>query len=239
MNSAFRRRCISQADDRPYLLDLKDLTQGAWHALSTRPCSFCGSNQLPEERSLTNVAVLKWKEPIVDSNVLPSCPLCWSVRSGKTPEELRTKARKITDFVENRRAAVFDTVSKQWSSSERAPAVVYRSGRREKQKCQRELAHDAQRQINVLMAFPCYYCGDESSGIDRVQSSTCPTYSTGNMVPCCSDCNSMKHVLPKNTFLGHMKRLTNEVSGGNEDETDPVLLKETNHQNKRRTIALK
>ena len=207
--SSFRDECIRQAADRPYSLNLNILSPETWQILYTQPCAFCGSNQLSEQRSLTNIAVLKWKQPIVDSNVLPSCPLCWSVRSGKSPEALRAKASKITDFIENRRSAVFDQVSKKWKSSERSPAVIYRSGRREKHKCQRELANDAQRQINVMMAFPCYYCGDESSGIDRVDSGSCPTYSSGNMVPCCGDCNSMKHVLPKNTFLHHIRRLAN------------------------------
>ena len=53
----------------------------------------------------------------------------------------------------------------------------------------------------------CHYCGDSLNGIgiDRVDSSK--GYSLGNVVPCCSKCNFMKHVLTTDEFLTHIKKI--------------------------------
>ena len=58
--------------------------------------------------------------------------------------------------------------------------------------------------FDEFMSFwqkPCHYCGDEikTVGIDRINSSE--GYVCGNMVSCCSICNTMKMSLSLNDFL--------------------------------------
>jgi hypothetical protein len=57
---------------------------------------------------------------------------------------------------------------------------------------------------------PCRYCGKYSNGedvcgIDRVDSNK--GYIEGNMVPCCSICNSMKNSLTQEEFIGHIRHI--------------------------------
>lgn len=54
---------------------------------------------------------------------------------------------------------------------------------------------------------PCFYCGTEIAtiGIDRIDSNLC--YCIGNIVPCCSICNTMKLALPRNVFVTHCAKV--------------------------------
>lgn len=59
-------------------------------------------------------------------------------------------------------------------------------------------------QFNILQHKPCYLCGKESSithknGIDRIDSSK--GYISGNMGPCCGECNFMKNKFNLDLFL--------------------------------------
>jgi hypothetical protein len=53
----------------------------------------------------------------------------------------------------------------------------------------------------------CYYCGGDIKGIgiDRVDNKR--GYTFDNIVPCCSNCNFMKHALSKDEFLQHIKNI--------------------------------
>lgn len=53
----------------------------------------------------------------------------------------------------------------------------------------------------------CFYCGDlfDGMGIDRIDSDK--GYVLGNIVPCCSKCNFMKHVLSIDDFIAHIKKI--------------------------------
>lgn len=46
---------------------------------------------------------------------------------------------------------------------------------------------------------PCYYCGGEGYGIDRLDSSI--GYLKDNITSCCSMCNYMKSTYTKNEFI--------------------------------------
>lgn len=50
-----------------------------------------------------------------------------------------------------------------------------------------------------LFTSPCYYCGEDGLGIDRVNSSR--GYEDDNVVPCCSICNTMKMATSQEEFL--------------------------------------
>lgn len=57
----------------------------------------------------------------------------------------------------------------------------------------------------------CYYCNDKikGMGIDRIDNKK--GYVLDNIVPCCSKCNFMKHVLNKNEFLKRIKQISNNL----------------------------
>jgi hypothetical protein len=58
----------------------------------------------------------------------------------------------------------------------------------------------------------CYYCNDDikGMGIDRLDSNI--GYVLNNLVPCCSKCNYMKHVMNKYEFIKHMKKILNNLN---------------------------
>lgn len=51
----------------------------------------------------------------------------------------------------------------------------------------------------------CFYCGANSSGIDRLDSSK--GYIYGNMVTCCTQCNYMKRDYTKEEFINQCIRI--------------------------------
>lgn len=51
----------------------------------------------------------------------------------------------------------------------------------------------------------CLYCGDVSTGIDRIDSKI--GYSISNMVPCCDFCNYAKHKLTVLDFTNHINKI--------------------------------
>ena len=59
-----------------------------------------------------------------------------------------------------------------------------------------------------LLKQPCAYCGGTSKiGIDRVDNSK--GYTKENSVPCCKDCNYMKHRQSREDFIKNCKRVAN------------------------------
>jgi hypothetical protein len=58
----------------------------------------------------------------------------------------------------------------------------------------------------------CYYCGDQINGlgIDRVNNEK--GYVLNNVVPCCSKCNFMKHVLSKVDFISHIMKIIKHLN---------------------------
>ena len=53
----------------------------------------------------------------------------------------------------------------------------------------------------------CFYCGDKTNhiGIDRVDSKI--GYQLGNVVPCCTNCNTMKMIKPKSMFIAQCMKI--------------------------------
>lgn len=67
---------------------------------------------------------------------------------------------------------------------------------------------------NDCVAFyktKCYYCGGniKALGIDRVDNNK--GYILENIVPCCSTCNFMKHMLNEITFIDHLKKIVKHL----------------------------
>lgn len=75
-------------------------------------------------------------------------------------------------------------------------------------------------EFESLLFRPCHYCGGAPSnmarrdssaggvlynGIDRIDSAK--GYTTGNMVPCCGICNTMKNTLSPERFLEHVRKI--------------------------------
>lgn len=50
-----------------------------------------------------------------------------------------------------------------------------------------------------IVEKPCYYCGGEGYGIDRLDNSM--GYLKGNIVSCCSMCNYMKNAYTEEDFI--------------------------------------
>lgn len=60
-------------------------------------------------------------------------------------------------------------------------------------------------QFERIKSLPCTYCNGQSTGIDRVDSSD--GYVEGNIVPCCSLCNTMKLNHSVDKFLNHINKI--------------------------------
>jgi len=59
--------------------------------------------------------------------------------------------------------------------------------------------------FNAFLNKPCFYCGDISLGLDRIDSSV--GYIKENCVPCCFRCNSMKSNLTQSEFFSHIGKI--------------------------------
>lgn len=55
---------------------------------------------------------------------------------------------------------------------------------------------------------PCYYCGGEGYGIDRIDNTM--GYLKDNIVSCCSMCNYMKQVYAENEFIEQCIKISNK-----------------------------
>lgn len=60
-------------------------------------------------------------------------------------------------------------------------------------------------EFSKMVDKPCVYCGDDATGIDRVDSSK--GYHADNIVPCCFTCNMMKSNTPADTWISHMNKI--------------------------------
>lgn len=59
--------------------------------------------------------------------------------------------------------------------------------------------------IFKLLKNNCYYCGEKSTGIDRVNNKN--GYYNKNVVSCCKVCNFMKRTMSKEEFIDHCKKI--------------------------------
>lgn len=96
-----------------------------------------------------------------------------------------------------------------------------------------------QEEFESIITKNCYYCGEPPrpmteyqiltrgnstqppyyyNGIDRLDHSK--NYNIDNCVPCCPDCNYMKHVFTDKEFLSRIKRIYNHLNLGS--ETIPI-----------------
>ena len=68
-------------------------------------------------------------------------------------------------------------------------------------------------EFSEIVSLPCNYCGtfnqNESIGIDRLDSDI--GYIDGNIVPCCQECNIMKHDLSIEKFKSHITKIYNNL----------------------------
>jgi hypothetical protein len=62
-----------------------------------------------------------------------------------------------------------------------------------------------EQEILHLSKGVCFYCGDVSKGIDRVDNAK--GYIPDNCVSCCSVCNYMKHTLSLDRFLAQIDKI--------------------------------
>lgn len=213
-------RAKQQVADRPYTVDLGLLTPKDWEVLSVQPCAFCGSVQKSDTRGLSNISVMNWQRPVDTSNVMPCCQLCWSTRSGLSPRSFVRHCRRIQqysgsaqrrrDYLEVMKGARRAPVAPK----QRVTQLARDIRKRNRQKCSEQDAEDSLGLAFVCLQFPCWYCGRRSSGIDRLNSLTCPSYDPENSVPCCGQCNSMKHVLPRGVFLRHARYVADRNADG-------------------------
>lgn len=65
-----------------------------------------------------------------------------------------------------------------------------------------------EKQVEDMLAKPCFYCGKcYSDGIDRLDSTK--EYVIDNCVPCCNICNRMKNKFSLETFFDKVRKIYN------------------------------
>jgi hypothetical protein len=64
-------------------------------------------------------------------------------------------------------------------------------------------------EFRPLFEAECVYCGAESTGLDRIDSSK--GYTSDNVVPACHICNTMKWTLTTDVFLAHCRQIVRNV----------------------------
>ena len=64
-------------------------------------------------------------------------------------------------------------------------------------------------EFSKLLNEPCYYCGGEGHGVDRLDSSI--GYLKDNIVSCCSMCNFMKRTYTEDEFIEKCIKIANYV----------------------------
>jgi len=62
-------------------------------------------------------------------------------------------------------------------------------------------------EFTKLLNEPCYYCGEKSDGLDRLDSLI--GYLIDNIVPCCSMCNFMKQTYTEEEFVNQCMKIAN------------------------------
>ena len=70
-------------------------------------------------------------------------------------------------------------------------------------------------EFSKIINEPCYYCGGESYGIDRIDNSI--GYLKDNIVPCCSMCNYMKRTYSEEDFINQCIKIINNQGVKNDD----------------------
>lgn len=61
------------------------------------------------------------------------------------------------------------------------------------------------KQMRDFLNSKCVYCGEQATGIDRVDNTK--GYTKGNMEPCCGICNHMKNNLSKEDFIKKVRQI--------------------------------
>lgn len=72
---------------------------------------------------------------------------------------------------------------------------------------------------------PCYYCGVNSIGLDRIDSAI--HYCKTNIVPCCTICNMMKSTLERDAFIIHCTKIAinHDRAGSEKYYSESLILK--------------
>jgi hypothetical protein len=63
--------------------------------------------------------------------------------------------------------------------------------------------------FHALLDGACHYCGDEGSGIDRIDSTK--GYTKENTVSCCWACNAMKSSHTTAAWVAHMRKVIDKI----------------------------
>ena len=71
-------------------------------------------------------------------------------------------------------------------------------------------------EFSDMVTKPCYYCGDVSYGVDRLDSSL--GYIQGNIVSCCSMCNRMKQIYTEEEFINQCIKISEYNKGEGKNE---------------------
>lgn len=119
--------------------------------------------------------------------ILESRKVC---RANQTPEQRQDTARYNKSYRENNREKL--------AEYSRKPEVRYNAYYKQASKrrgYEFELTLD---EFKNLTSQPCYLCGDNAGGIDRLDNSI--GYKLENCRPCCETCNKMKWALDIETF---------------------------------------
>jgi hypothetical protein len=225
-----------------------EMPRTKWESIVSKPCYYCGGfdvrniantecyksagiSQESNKRALYDIEIngvdrLHNSIGYVDSNVVPCCATCNSMKSNL---EIDAFVRHLSTIRKHQNNGS-DAKCVKVPEAERAQFAVnheYRSHRSSAKK--RGFAPVPRAEWEKVVFLPCFYCGGVDTrrghpksymckntrekylvsinGIDRVNPSL--TYDSSNIVPCCGTCNVMKLDLSVTSFLNKVDKILN------------------------------
>ena len=165
-----------------------DLTLEQYIAKRTQPCHYCGK-ELEEtgsclDRIDSNLRVYN------DQNTVPCCHICNYLKgSSLTLEETLFAVLALKKFHHDHEISdkINYTMYPKFKAFDLKVKFQIFNLHAEARGLGSNLTF---KDFEVLLKYPCFYCGGGSTGLDRLDSTK--NYHLDNCVPCCKTCNSIK-----------------------------------------------
>lgn len=160
--------------------------------MSTKKCKLCNKDKPYSEFHKMKKAT---------GGVRNTCKLCRQLEKNEYTNrpEVKQKARKY--YQDNKASIRVRTKNHYWTLN----GQFHQYKKRAKKSGMEFLL--SEEECKKFYQTKCVYCGGDITGlgIDRIDNKK--GYIITNVVPCCSRCNFMKHVLSVDDFISHIKKI--------------------------------